>query len=301
MKKRLILWSVLLYVFAMTGCAENALAGDCKCTVTVEDMPRELMMLDENVLEQFYIRISMENIYTEEDIDVRLCAENQFQAELKLQPGTYRISDCYASSSYLVPIEVESMQEKLELTRDDPMTVDIQITNRDEFVEWAWNCEANREILQADAFSHKIQLDGQVIELEQIKDYVEFDYKEKVSGFAKVTLNNTKKGISMVLQNTDEDAVEWKDCKLLEIHFTKNNVIWGQGAHVGMDVSEAVHASQGLYGKPDSMSGTILAGVGYDRTYVNWSDPKSGDKLTLELSSDGDYISEIIYCLEVFE
>lgn len=301
MKKRRILWAILLCMFSMTGCAENTLAGDCKCVVAVEDMPRELMMLDANVLENFYIRISMENIYTEEEVDVKLCAENQFQTELKLQPGTYRMSDCYAASSYLVPIEVECAQEKLELTRDDPKSVMIQITNRDEFVDWAWNCEPDREILQADAFSHKIQLDGQVIELEQIKDYVEIDYEEKVSGFAKVTLNNTKKGISMVVQNTDEDAVGWKDCKLLEIHFTKNNVIWGRGAHVGMNVAEAVHATQGLYGKPDSMSGTILAGVGYDKTYVNWSDEESGDKLTLAISSDGDFISEIIYYLEVFE
>ncbi len=301
MKKSTILVVMVLCMLGLGGCSDNALKGDSECVVSVEDMPKELSMLDENILEQFYIKLTMENIYTEEEIDVRLNAENDFRVELNLIPGTYRIVSCYNYSSRLVPMELEAVQEKVELTKDGKGTVDIRITNREAFSDWAWNCEASREILQADAFSRKIQLDGQVMELEQVKDYVTFEYDEKVAGFEKVTLSNGEKGITVVLQNTQEEAAGWQDCKLVEIHFTKNNVIWGQGAHVGMDVTQAIHATDGLYGKPDDMSGTILAGVGYDHTYVSWLNEDNGDKLSLELEPDGDYISEIIYYPGIYE
>ncbi len=301
MKRSTILVTMVLCMLGLSGCSDNALKGDGKCVVSVEDMPKELSMLDENILEQFSIRVTLENIYTEEQVDVRLNAENEFCEELDLIPGTYRIVSCYNSSTRLVPMELEVAQEKVELTKEETGAVDIRICNREAFSDWAWNSEASREILQADAFSHKIQMDGQIMELEQVMEYVTFEYDEKVAGFEKVTLSNREKGVTMVLQNTQEEAASWKDCKLVEIHFTQNNVIWGQGAHVGMDVTQAVHATDGLYGKPDDMSGTILAGAGYDHTYVSWLNEDNGDKLSLELEPDGDYISEIIYYPGIYE
>ena len=95
--------------------------------------------------------------------------------------------------------------------------------------------------------------------------------------------------------------MDWQECELIKVTFKKNNVIWGQGAFVGMDVTKAVHAEKGLYGEPYAMSGTVLAGLGYDRTYVSYLDTMSGDKLTLEIVPDGDYVSGICYELKVFE
>lgn len=95
--------------------------------------------------------------------------------------------------------------------------------------------------------------------------------------------------------------MDWKACELKEITFLKSNVLWGQGAHVGMDVKKAVHAEEGLYGMPDGMDGTILSGIGYGTTDVSWLDGGSGDKLTLRMHSSGSHISAITYAFEVYE
>ena len=301
MKKEKLLLAVLILIFGMTGCGKNTLEGDSECTIALENVPKELEMLDENVQKQFYISVVLENIYAQESVRVELNAENDFKEELKLQPGTYLIKDCFASVSYLVPVEVETKQEKIELTKDTPLTVDVIITNQEEVADWVWNGEASREILQADTFSRKVQFEGQMIDVSQITDYVEFTSENQVRALEKATLHNTEKGVSIVVLNETESDADWKACKLMEVRFTKNNAIWAQGAHVGMAVKEAVHMEEGLYGKPDSMSGTVLMGIGYNNTLASWTDKGTGDKLTLEIVPDGDYISEIIYSMEVFK
>ncbi|MBQ9140303.1 MAG: hypothetical protein IJX63_00725, partial [Lachnospiraceae bacterium] len=248
MKKGRLLLAVIALVFGLTGCGDNALEGDCKCTVALLDVPKELEMLDENLLEQFEISVELENIYSEKTMEVELTAENRFCEELKIQPGTYLVKYYYAGPSNLVPIEVEVKQDKIELTRENPQKIDVVITNQSEFADWAWSCEATREILEAGAFSHKIQFEGQLIDVTEITDYVEFQCENKVSGYDKATISNGEKGVTIVVQNTKEGVADWTECKLVQVTFRKNNVIWGQGAFVGMNVAKAVHAKDGLYG-----------------------------------------------------
>lgn len=301
MKKGLLLLAVSALVLGLTGCGSNALEGDCECTVALQNVPKEMEMLDDNLLEIFSIEVELENIYSEKSIEVELTAENDFKEELKLQPGTYLVKYCYASSGNLVPMEVEAKQEKIELTRDNPLTIDVAITNSAEFADWAWNTEPTREILEEDAFSRRVQFEGQLIDVTEIAKYVEFTHEEQVRAYEKVIIGNGEKGITITVQNQNETAANWQDCKLVEVTFRKNNVIWGQGAFVGMEVKEAVHAKEGLYGEPYNMSGTVLAGMGYDSTSVSYLNENSGDKLTLEIVPDGDYISRITYAFEVFE
>ncbi len=301
MKKRQLFLAVSALMFGLTGCGKHALEGDCECVVSLLEVPKELEMLDENVLEQFVINVELENIYSEKSIDVELTAENDFCEELKLQPGTYLVKYCYAGPGNLVPLKVEAKQEKLELKRDTPLSVDVMITNGAEFADWAWSSEPTREILEENAFSHKVQFEGQLIDVTQITDYVEFTYDNKVGGYDKAAISNGEKGVTIVVQNQSEAPAEWQDCKLVEVSFRKNNVVWGQGAFVGMEVKAAVHAREGLYGAPDDMSGTVLAGLSYDSTYVSYLEENSGDKLTLEIVPGGEYIAGIRYALEVFE
>ena len=301
MKRGRLLLAAAALVLGLTGCGEEALSGDCKCTVSLLDVPKELEMLDENLLKQFEIDVTLENIYVEEAIHVELNAENDFCEVLKLQPGTYVVKYGYAGPDALVPLEVEVKQEKLELTKNNPGEIDVVITNATEFADWVWSMEPAREILEEDAFSRTIQFEGQLIDVAQITEYVEFSYKDKVRGYEKATITNAEKGVTIEVLNPNEDAAEWQDCKVMKVSFSKNNVIWGQGAFIGMDVTKAVHAEKGLYGAPYEMSGTVLAGLGYDSTYVSYLDKMNGDKLTLKIVPDGDYISVISYELEVFE
>lgn len=301
MKKIILLLAAAALALGLTGCGKDALAGECKCRVSLQNVPKELEMLEDNLLEQFQIVVSLENIYSEKSVKAELSAENDFCEELKLQPGTYVLEYCYAGPDSLVPLEVEANIEKLELTKDNPVQIGVTITNREEFADWAWENAVSREVLATGAFSHKVQFEGQLIDVTKITDYVEFVSDKQVRGYEKATLSNTEKGVTIVVLNENEAAADWQDCKLVKVTFGKNNIIWGQGAFVGMEVKEAVHVKEGLYGEPYDMSGTVLAGLDYAATYVSYLDEKSGDKLTLKLRPDGEYISEISYELEVFE
>ena len=301
MKKASLLLAAWALVLGLTSCGKNELEGECECTVALLDVPKELQMLDENLLEQFEISLELENIYSEKTMDVELTAENDFCQELKLQPGTYLIRYSYAGPKKLIPVEVEVKQEKIELTREKPLAVDVLITNKQEFSDWVWKNTASREILEESAFSREIQFEGQMIDVTRIAEYVAFEQKSKIPPYEREIITNAEKGVTIVVQNTNSESTDWQECELIKITFKKNNVIWGQGAFVGMDVTKAVHAEKGLYGEPYAMSGTVLAGVGYDHTYVSYLDTMNGDKLTLEIAPDGNYISGISYEFKVFE
>ncbi len=302
MKKSILLCMILIIVLALCGCGENDLKGECECIVKLNTIPKELRMLDENLAKELYVSLYLENIYTEESMNVKLTLEDDFEQMLNLKPGTYKVKSCYAGPSNLLPMEVETKSESIQLTPNDEVILEIAITNMEEVQDWIWHTDADREVLEAGAFSHTVQFEGQIIDLKQITEYVTFESEEQIRPGKKLTIyGGNDKGVSITVINEGTETTSWKKCKLLGVAFHKNNIIWGQGASIGMNVKEAVHAETGLYGKPSSMSGSILAGVGSESTSASWVDTASGDKLTLTMTASGDYIMAIRYEFAVFE
>lgn len=291
---------LLMLMIALTGCGNKSVEGECECLVELTGLPKEMEKLGENIKEQLYVSVYLENIYTEKRFHVNLTWDEDFQKELQLKPGTYRVHASYASDSNLLPWKVKEKRDTIELIRDKKEVLKIEVTNPEEVTDWIWNQQASREVLQEDAFSHKVQFEGQIIDVKDILDYVEIDYEGNVAPYEKKILN-ADKGVSVMVFNEDEDAQDWRSCELKKVSFASGNIIWGQGAYIGMPVKEAVHTEEGLYGMPTNMSGTILAGLDYGPTNVCWLDSKSGDKLTLTMHGTGDYISAISYEFEVYE
>ncbi len=291
---------LLMLMIALTGCGNKSVEGECECLVELTGLPKEMEKLGENIREQLYVSVYLENIYTEKRFHVNLTWDEDFQKELHLKPGTYRVHASYASDSNLLPWKVKEKQDTIELIKDKKEVLKIEVTNPEEVTDWIWNQQPSREVLQEDAFSHKVQFEGQIIDVKDILDYVEIEYEGNVAPYEKKILN-ADKGVSIMVFNEDEDARDWRKCELKKVTFSCGNIIWGQGAYIGMPVKEAVHAKEGLYGMPTNMSGTILAGLDYGPTNICWLDGKSGDKLTLTMHSNGDYISGISYEFEVYE
>ena len=300
MKRVRWLTVLLLMVMCLGGCGSKVVEGECECLIELTGLPKEMDKLDENIFKQLYVSVDLENIYTEKRFSVDLVAEEDFKTELKLKPGTYRIHYCYASDSNLLPWQVKEHKDTIEVVKDKKATLKVEVTNPEEVTDWIWNMQADRAVLQEDAFSHMVQFEGQLIDVSEILNYVSFEYEGEVRPYEKKVIN-CDKGVTVTVVNEQEDARPWQECKLKKVSFGQSNIIWGQGAYIGMPVKEAVHAEEGLYGVPSNMSGTILVGLDYEPTDVSWLDGKSGDKLTLTMHRSGDYISGISYEFAVYE
>lgn len=296
-----VLGMALLMVFGLCACGNEGQEGACECVVELVDLPDEFEKLPENIRKNVEISVAIENVVTEKEVQAYLTEENDFQEVLYLNPGTYRVIYVYAFPSALAELEVEASGEKFELTRDEEAEVEVSVVNTEAFADWAWSMDATREIVQADVFSQTVQFEGQLIELKQIVQYVEFTYDNQIASYDRVTIKNADKGVSITVQNQGEEPAKWTDCEILEVTFRKNNVIFGQGICLGMNVSEIVHEEEGLLGTPDEMTGTVLMGTGYADTSASYIHGTSGDKLTLAIESGGEYIRSISYAFEVFE
>lgn len=290
----------LLLMMGMSACTNKPVESGSECIIELIGVPKEMDMLSDNIRENFYVRVSLQNIYTEKRTSVELYEADDFKTSLKLQPGTYRVEYCSVARKQLLPMEVKETTDTVEVFQDKTAKLMVKVENPEEVSDWIWNQQGKREVIDAGAFSHTIQFCGEIIDLKDILNYIEIDAEQPVKAYEKQVLTGTN-GVSITVLNETGEPAKWQDCTLKKVRFGTSNVIWGQGAYPGMSVKDVMHVQEGLYGKPTKMTGTVLVGTGYGDTMASWLDEKSGDKLTLEISSDGKMIDSIEYEFAVFE
>ncbi len=302
MRNRGIIIAALALVLLLTGCGKTGRLdeGDCACVVRLESIPSEFRMLGDNVQELLYIEVVLQNITTEKKYEFTLNMENNFQQEAFLYPGVYKVSGC-SESPYFINMDTATRQQDLEVGRDKDNEITVYIENPEEFADMVWNMQPIREVTQIDKFSRQIQWKGQMIDLEKIMDYVEFSSDETVKGYEQIILFNSDDCVRVTLQNQTAQEVSWQECKLIKVQFVRPNAIFAQGVKVGMPVKEIAHAQEGLYGTPDSLTGSIFFALGTDRVGIVYYDAASGDRLTLESNSGGEYIYSISYEFAAYE
>ncbi|MCI9323655.1 MAG: hypothetical protein HFH81_10425 [Lachnospiraceae bacterium] len=304
MKKRYRVNGAAIFILALflTGCGKAGRLdeGNCPCVVRLQDIPREFKMLEENLQEQLEISVTLENITTERQYRFELNTENGFQQNASLNPGIYKVNYC-SGSPYFLNMDIAAVQADLEVGLDRENEITVYIQNETAFSDLVWDMQPIREVMQSDKFSRQIQWGGQMIDLENILDYIEFSSDQTVRGYDQITLFNQEACVRVTLQNQTAQEASWKECELIKVQFERPNVIFGQGAKVGMPVREIVHAREGIYGTPDSLTGSILFAAGVDAVGIVYYDEASGDRLTLESGHDGKGIYRITYELAIYE
>lgn len=294
---------ICMLVLSLTGCGKKGKLdeGDCACVVKLESIPQEFNMLGDNVRSLLEIEVILENITTERQYYFILNGENGFQQDATLYPGVYKVSFCTGDPNFL-SMDISARQEQMDVKRDKVNELAVYIENMEAFSELARNSQPIQEVMQLDKFSHKVQWEGQIIDLEHITDYVEFQnngYDGMVRGYGQVTLQNS--GIAITLQNETSQQMPWTECKLIKVQVGNPGAVFAGGARVGMSVREAVHAEEGIYGTPDSMTGTVFIGMDLDETRMVYYNEASGDRLTLVCDLKGEYIRNIIYEFAAYE
>ena len=302
-KRFRILIALFAMALLMAGCGNEGKLdeGDCPVEVRLTGLPAGYAKLTEDQKEQVEVTLRLENVINEKQYTFRLNGDNRFAQDASLNPGTYRVLSCYISGSSAVRMEGEASVRSMDITRDTINIISVSVTNEEEYDLWAEQMQASAAILRSGQFSRVIQFEGEIIDMDQIANYVEFAHEQQIRAYDKIVLDNAEKGVHVTLLNDSDEPADWQDCKVIGVRFTKDNVIFGGGARVRMPAEEVLHAEDGRYGTPDDLEGTVLIGAGYGDFDAIYHDTVSGDRMTVKVDSLGNYITEITYEFSVFE
>ena len=298
-----VLAMLLMLAVGMAGCGNRGKLneGDCKCTIVFTDIPRELSMLEENIQENFHINLTLRNLANDKLYKIVLNASNDYKAEISLHPGTYQVCYPFVNPKANLALSLSTDKENVTLSPETPSTISIRVDNPEEFTEHWMSIQPMPEMLLADTFCGQVQIDRRIVAIEEILPYLNLTYTKQVTVGEKLTLTDEPRGVTVYLQNRGTETTDWKSCTVYGIHVTKNNVVFPKGVTLGMSAQKVCHTKDGLFGEPDSLTGTLLFGWGMGEVNAVYKDPVSGDRIQLDLGSDGSSIQSITYLREQFD
>ncbi|MGN0482948.1 MAG: hypothetical protein ACI4HI_05280 [Lachnospiraceae bacterium] len=298
-RNRQVVLLLAFFSLLFVGCQRRELnEGNCVFSVGIEDLPQEMLMIEENARTRMEILVHLRSEVGGKKYSLILNADNDYKETAYLQGGKYKITDCSVQPKGLVEMQVGVSDKEFTLAPGRPRGTDVEIKNIDEFNDWVWNMQMQRKVGQMDCFSRKVQLDGEIIKLRNIRKIVGFSRDSAVKAKKKATLTNSDEQIEIVVRNDTSKKQPWTACQLESVTFKKNNVIFGGGGRVGMAPYDIVNCEKGLYHTPDSMRGSVLLGEDFEGTSAVYEDSESGDRLIFKISADGTYISQITYEFE---
>lgn len=307
-KRKSCLALCLLCALMLAGCGKTGKLneGNCKLSIAFVDIPKELSMLEENVQGNLEIRLTLKNISSEKLYHIKLDPKNSYATEVSLHPGVYQVYTLSNSQYSNTGLKLSADLENVELKEDSPARLHIYVDNAEEFTKHWMSVQPMPEMLLAEKFDGLIQVNRQIYDLHSesssgLISQFDLEYDNQVRPYQKVELKDSDKGVTLILQNQTSEPLDWHSCKVVGIDVSKNNVVFPQGVTLGMAPAAVCHEADGLYGAPDALSGSLLLGWSFDRTYAVYNDPKSGDKLTIDLGVDNSQIRGIRYELALFD
>ncbi|MBQ9489552.1 MAG: hypothetical protein IKO03_07440 [Lachnospiraceae bacterium] len=300
-RRLLLLTLPLLLLLASCGNRGKLNEGDCAGTITLQGLPKEFSLLEENLQKEFEVRVTLQNMTTDKDYVAVLNQKNEFKQSVSLHPGTYRVS-AYASITSLTHLHVKTTADTVTFERDKEASVIIVPENVDEFTSHWMESHPQAEILSADKFSRLVQVNRKVMPIKDVVTELDLsDMDKMLAGYQKTTLTDNERGVSIVLQNKMSSDQPLSKCEVVSLSVTSNTVIFPDGVSLGSSPAKVCHKQTGLYGQPTRFEGFFLYGWDLDKTKAIYLDPISGDRITITFLANGSSISEITYEMEVFE
>ncbi len=300
-RKNNLFLSLFLYLFmasiSLTACSRQGSLndGDCKCDVVFTDIPKEFSMLEENLSEHFEIELTLKNTTTETIYEIVLTKENNYSTQVSLPSGTYQVVETNSSMHNYNGITVTANADSVTLSPEVTERISITISDPSAFTEHWMATQPMPEILLADKFSGQIQINRKVISIANIMPELSLSYDTAVKPDEKICLSDLDLGVQVTLVNNSEEEQIWSECEVISITFHNNNVVFPEGITLGMAANEIIHKTEGIYGEPDELSGVPFFEGEIANLSAIYSDPESGDKITITLDSSNSYIESICY------
>lgn len=306
-KHLLLVLIAILALTTLTGCNKEGKLdeGDCHCIISFVDIPKELSMLEENLQEQFAVTVTLKNIANEKLYTVVLNDDNSFKKEIFLNPGVYQVYGVHASNAGNIGLSLTTDRESVTLSADMPVSIRVKVEDTEAFTQHWMSVQPMPEMILAEKFDGIIQLNRKVFNLRTdssaIISELNLSHEGQVAAYDKIEVSDTDMGITLTLQNQTDALSDWQNCTVVGIYVYKNNVVFPQAVTLGMAPKAVCNATDGAYGEPNSFTGSLLYGMGFDDTCAIYHDPKSGDKLTINLGAGDSSIRSIRYELALFE
>lgn len=303
----LILFAALLLSLSLSACGAKKGKldeGDCPGTVSFTDIPKVFSRMDEDFLDSFYIKVRLKDVTTDKEYDILLNKKNDFKQELSLHPGTYRFVSANAHSDVNLKILVNASEETITFAEGQNPSASVIVTNEEELNSSWGDIQPNPDILLADKFSGLIQINRKVIPIQNILSEISSDAipdNKTVAALQKATVIDREKGLEVLLINPTDSPLPLAGCKVIGVIASANTVVFPDGVTIGAAPQEVCHRTTGLYGQPDRFKSTLLYSWGVDNCDAIYSDPVTGNRITIKVNPTGSAISQIIYELAVFE
>ena len=293
---------LLFCMICMTGCTKSGKLdeGNIACVIELEEIPAEFDALNEDMQKQLDIEVFLSNEIKERTYTIHLNKENGFRQEAMLNPGFYQVKWCTESPSFL-HITAETRQAVLEVGGDKSNYLGVYVSNQEELAANLQWMEVSEEILGLDLYSRRVQWKGQVIDLKDIVNYVDFEYSQPVRAYDQAAFANLAERVGITVINETDHELPWQECAVQSVTFSSTNAVLPGGTMVGMSLGELVHKESGSFGTPDSLEGSVLIGAGVDQIRAVYLDNGSGDKITVSTDPAAEHIIKITYEFAVYE
>lgn len=291
-----ILLSITAIVL-LSGCGKYGKLndGDCVSYISLESIPDEFMVEEDGKDYNTHISLTLKNMSNSKSYKIELNKDNNFESKINIDSGTYKIEGCYFYSKYINNVKVDSREETVNLTKEGEGHITLYVENLDEIPSLVNNVVPTEEIINADKFSKLVQINGQVFSLVDILNYIPFSNKSSsiISG-EEFELYNKEYGIGVTLINTQNETVSWEQCKVKSVQVDGHNVVLPSGISLYMSMKKIASNKNGIYGKPDELSGSIFWTFGLDYTGAIYIDENTGDRIIIK-SYDRKSIDGVTY------
>lgn len=300
--KKITILAIMLLV--LTGCSSKGVKdGRSGCEIYLEELPSEFYMLNENIQDELEISVNLKSMATDKKYKAILTKESGFRKEIKLNPGKYSVEFTYSNSSWATGIMAETEVEFIVLGDGEISQLPIKIRNIDDFKEGMIINKPSDEIKSLELFERVFQINGEIIDLNNILEYAELSVKQNQMIRPKETeIISTINGIGMtiIFQNQTSESIPVEGASIIGFEILNNNVVIPKGIMIGTEIEKIVNKTDGLLGTPNYIIGTPFVDFGVDGAALVYLDYDSGDRFTFEYDVN-NYVKSIKYEFEKYE
>ena len=286
--------AVFLCMTLTCGCTNRELKSlNSTITMSISDLPESYYQLSESSRKDLDVVVVLkptEDYPDNKSAVFRLNEANGFSGTEYVTPGDY-----YVKSVDVVP-DV-SVPFGSNCTEDRSPVISAGRNNNTDFVlpiQEYQLYQTKQEILNEKSFSHKIQINDQIYNIEELFDKFTFNMdspfectmiQKKYNSYS----CNEIKGL-FVITSADDNTN-----KPVGVEINDSNIkLWG-GMTAGDHITKLTNSKNGCIGTPSYCKGSPIVGLGHDGTTFVFVDPHSEAALQAKISTEDRTIASISY------